>query len=163
MKPSIEIQGLEQVISRISRLPPEAIKEVLTDVSAYALTVLKQEPPQKYVTRAEAYGQTFQSEKQRRWFFAALSSGKISVPYHRTGRLSAAWEAKVSAHEVKFTNAAPSAPFVVGYAFQSRHEKLVGWKKVTDILSGPLSFLSSKFRAVVMDAYQKAIHKLQLG
>jgi len=162
MKPSIEVQGLEQVISRIRTLPDAAKKEVLTDVSGYALTVLKQEPAQKYVTRAAAYGQTFQSDRQRRWFFAALNSGKIQVPYHRTGALSAAWEAKVAANEVTFSNNAAGAQFVVGVP-QSRHEKLVGWKKVTDLLSGPLSFLSSKFRTVVETAYQKAIRRLQLG
>ncbi len=162
MNPSIEIQGLEQVISRIRTLPDEAKKEVLTDVSEYSLGVLREEPAQKYVTRQAAYGKTFQSDRMRSWFFAALSSGQISVPYHRTGALSHSWNAKISANEVIFSNAVPGASFVVGVQ-QSRHEQMVGWKKVTDQLAGPLSFLSSKFRAVVMDAYQKAIHKLQLG
>ncbi len=163
MNPSIEIQGLEQVISRIKSLPDAAKTEVLTDVSGYALTVLKEEPKPKYISRFAAYGKTFFSDRLRKWFFAALNAGRISVPYHRTGALSAGWKAGVSANEVKFTNAVPYAPFVVGFAFQSRHEKLVGWKKVTDLLTGPLSFMSSKFRNVVMTAYQKAIRKLQLG
>lgn len=162
MNPSIEVQGLEQVISRIKSLPDEAKKEVLTDVSAYALDVLKKEPPSRYVTRKAAYGRTFESDRQRGWFFAALKGGEIQVPYHRTHEMANSWTANVSASQVSFTNASPGVSFVMGQQ-QARQPKLVGWKKVTDILSGPLSFMSSKFRAVVAEAYQRAIRKLQLG
>lgn len=159
---SIEVQGLEQVMHRIKSLPPEARDEVLHDGAEYSLTVLRDEPPPKYVTRTAAYGQPFFTEKQRRWFFAALNSGEIDVPYHRTGGMKAGWGYQQMGYEVKFTNSKPGAQFVMG-AQQSRHEKLVGWKKVQDIIDGKLSFRSSKFRDVIMKAYQKAIRKLQLG
>jgi hypothetical protein len=159
---SIEVQGLEQVMHRIRSLPDAARDEVLHDGAEYSLEVLRDEPPPKYVTRTAAYGQPFQSDRQRRWFFAALNSGEISVPYHRTGEMKAGWNYHQAGFEVKFTNSAPGAQYVMG-AKQSRHEKLVGWKKAQDIVDGKLSFRSSRFRSVIMRAYQKAIRKLQLG
>lgn len=160
---SIEIQGLEQVISRIKSLPDESKKQVLNDVADYSLDILAEEPPQKYVTRQAAYGVTWFSTKQRGWFFANLRAGNISVPYHRTHALAHGWKADVSPSQVKFSNNVPGAPYVVGFAAQSRHEAMVGWPKVTDITSGKLSFKSSRFRDVVLKAYQKAIRKVQLG
>lgn len=34
----------------------------------------------------------FYSERQRRWFFAALNSGELELPYQRTGELGASWQ-----------------------------------------------------------------------
>ena len=161
--PSIEIQGLEQVISRIKSLPDEGKKQVLTDVAEYSLEVIKEYPPQKFVTRLAAYGKTFFSDKQRRWFFANLREGKISVPYHRTNGLANSWQATIGTDQVKFNTNYAAAPYVVGFAAQSRHEAAVGWKKVDEIVDGKLSFKSSKFRNVVTEAYQRAIRKLKLG
>jgi len=163
MADGIEIQGLDAVVSRLRSLPDESRQAVLLDVAAHSLDVLRaEEAPKKYVTRKAAYGQTFQSDKQRRWFFASLRSGAIKVPYGRTGGMLAAWEAQVGASEVVFTNKTPGAQYVIGDS-QSRHEKMVGWKTIRQTLDGKLSFRSSKFRDVVMKALQRAIRRLQLG
>jgi hypothetical protein len=162
---SIEMQGLEQLISRISSLPKEAKEQVVADVGAYSEKVLEEtQPNPRYVTRKRAYGRTFESDKQRRWFFAALREGRISVPYHRTGALGRGWKVSYqkSAGWATITNSVPYAPFVQGFD-QSRHEKLVGWKRLVDIIAGELSFRSSKFRTTCMTAVQKAIRKLRLG
>lgn len=159
----VEMRGLEQVVSRIKSLPPELRKQVVQDVGAYGLKVLEEEPPQRYVTRTQAYGVPFFSQRQRRWFFWAINNGEISVPYRRTHQMAKAWTFKASSEDGTFTNPASGAPFVYGVQTQSRHEKLVGWKTIKQFLDGPLSFRSSKFRAVVQEAYQKAIRKLRLG
>ena len=159
----VEMRGLEQVASRIKSLPPELSKDVIQEVGDYSLEVLKEEPPNKYVTRKAAYGQTFFTERQRRWFFANLNSGGIQVPYHRTHNMANAWRFTASSDSGLFRNAAKGAPYVYGETTQSRHEKMVGWKTIKQFLDGPLSFRSSKFRDAVQRAYQKAIRKLNLG
>jgi hypothetical protein len=161
---SIEQIGLEDVLWRIKSLPAEAQAEIVHDVGVYSLDVLeKKQPKQKYVTRKRAYGKSFFTRKQQRYFFWALKEGIIDVPYKRTGTLGRSWSVKYGGNSwATITNSAPYAPFVQGFD-QSRHEKLVGWKKLVDIINGELSFRSSKFRKVVMDAVQKAIRKLKLG
>ena len=159
---TIEIEGLQQVMHRIKSLPDAARDQVLHDVSEYSLEVIRDEPSQKYVTRTQAYGSPFSSDRQRRWFFASLADGSLNVPYHRTGKMSAGWEAHQMGAQVTFRNPTPGAQFVMGLQ-QSRHEKLVGWRKITDIVEKYLDFRNSKFRGIVMAAYQKTIRKLQLG
>ena len=53
---------------------------ITEDVGDYLVNVLRSYPPQNYVTRKAAYGQTFFSDKQRRWFFAALEAENYRYP-----------------------------------------------------------------------------------
>ena len=162
--PGIVIEGLTALLPKLRSLPSVLKEEVIKDVTDYSLEVLREEqPPQKYVTRKAAYGQTFQSDKQRRWFFAALDSGEINVPYRRTGQLAKSWQVSRSENGAVFTNKAPGASYVMGSPGQSRHEKMVGWKQIGNIVERQLSGMSSKFRTVLATAYQKAIRKLRLG
>ena len=154
--------GIDQVVSRINSLPPVLKDEVLDEVGEYGLSVLRKEPRQKYVTRKAAYGKTFFTDRQRRWFFWALSNGNINVPYRRTGSMSASWRMTRSENSVRYSNAAPGVNFVMG-AEQSRHEKMVGWKKADDTIASQLTFRSSKFRTAVSRAYQAAIRKIKIG
>jgi hypothetical protein len=52
-------------------------------------------PAQEHLTRKEVYGSSFQSDKQRKWFFAALRSGELTVPYQRIGVLAASWVSEI--------------------------------------------------------------------
>ena len=45
----------------------------------------------KYPGRQSSGPQQWKSERQRRWFFAALRRGEIQVPYRRTGKLGQSW------------------------------------------------------------------------
>jgi hypothetical protein len=165
---SIEVEGLEQLQWRINSLPDQAKAEILDAVSSYSLEVLRKEQPSyRHVTRARAYGmqrggEGWFSDKQRRYVMAKIRSGEIRIPYNRTGRLVHGWAATRTTERVTFGNAVPYAPYVIGFAAQSRHERLVGWKTITDTMR-KLSFQSAPFRKACMDAVQKAIRKLQLG
>ena len=162
---SIEQIGLEDVIWRIKSLPPELQHQIITEVGEYAVKVLSEkQPPPRYVSRRRAYGKSFFTKKQQRYFFWALKNGIIDVPYKRTGRLAEGWSVQHGQGKgwATIVNSTPYAPFVQGFD-QSRHEKLVGWKRLVDIVAGELSFRSSRFRKIVMDAVQKAIRKLNLG
>lgn len=67
---------------------------------------------------------TFVSDKQRRFFFAALRQGSIQVPYRRTGTLGRKWTSKVTFTDndvMGFAgNTAPYAPLVQGFGTQAR-------------------------------------------
>jgi ribosomal protein S7 len=166
MPNSIEVQGLESLASRIKSLPEEGKRQVFEDVSVYGLEVLRQQEsqtPKNYVTRAAAYGKPFFTDKQRRYFFAALRDGSIQVPYSRRNRIGNGWSVEIAGDFVIFKNSLSWATYVIGFAGQSRHERMVGWRNIQDYVENKLSFKSSTFRTVVMTAFQKAIRKLNLG
>lgn len=83
----IDVQGIEETRAMLRKLPPEVQSAVVADVTKFLLNVFKSYPPQKYVSRAEAYPDAFTetgvgpgwfSDKQRRWFFANL--GDMNLP-----------------------------------------------------------------------------------
>ena len=87
----IEILGLDTLIDVIGQLQAmtvardameEAVERVRTQIAVY--------PPPPH-----GYRMVWKSEKQRRWFFAALREGQIVVPYRRTGRLGQRWTTEV--------------------------------------------------------------------
>lgn len=91
---SIQVTGLESILPKIRSLPDKCIHQVLDDAEGYSLDVIrKEQPPYKYVSRKAAYGRSFFSDKQRRYFFAALKDGRIDTPYRRTGTLRGSWSA----------------------------------------------------------------------
>ena len=163
----------EQVASRIGHLPKAYIAEVMDELGEYAVDVLKAEQPKrKYVTRMAAYGKTWFSLKQKRWFMWAVSAGKIPGwvmtkdgprgQYIRSGKMAEQW--KFTATDNSFVLSNPTAAaFYTMVEQQSRHEALVGWKKALKILQGALSFKSSKFRRAVEVAYHRALRKVKLG
>ena len=164
----ITIRGADQIMSRIRSLPDETRKQIYEDVGEYGLTVIREYPKQRSVSRAQAYpnapaGPGWFSDKQRKYVMAKIRRGDIKVPYSRTQTLANSWKATATKDDLVFSNMQKYAPYVMGNAAQSNHEKLVGWKKIVDIIDGKLSFKSSKFRDVVMSATQSAIRKLKLG
>lgn len=98
---------------------------------------LRKEPPNKFVTRASAYGDVstdgappgYFSMKQFR-YVAAITDG-FTKKYDRTHTISQSWEYHETNSQwdrVNIQNNAPGADYVVGDG-QSRHEALVGWRK----------------------------------
>lgn len=107
-------------------------------------------PPYKVVSRERAYGQTFQTEKQRRWFFWAKASGLIN-PWtnQRTGAMANAWRADpTGANAWRISNPTEAAKWTMGNATQANQPNLVGWRKVSEVLStninGAIRFASQK-------------------
>lgn len=58
--------------------------------------------------------QPFVSDKQRRWFFANLRSGALSVPYERTYRLQRGWQPFRTSTGAEVRNDVPYAGMVMG-------------------------------------------------
>jgi len=78
----ITVDGLDEAIRKLNydegQLGAEMANAVADDV---VIPRLREYPP------ASGRPQPFKSAKARRFFFAALRSGAISVPYRRTGEL----------------------------------------------------------------------------
>lgn len=156
----VEVQGLDEFEAKLKKLPVEVQDFVVDDVSKYYINVFKAEqPPQNYVTRKAAYGVTFFTARQRRWFFAALREGLIDVPYKRTQALRNAWRQVGEGARSFIANDRPGAPFVVGDETQSRHEKLVGWFRAGELMEKRLP----RALKIADAAVKKAIRKLGLG
>ena len=155
----IDVIGPKEVQAKLAKLPEAAQDAGVDEANAYLLNVVRTYPPRASVSRAQAYGQTFQSDKQRRWFFAALNSGEISVPYRRTQDLSRSWHILGQGKKSILVNESPYAHFVQQKETQANMMRLIGWKAVEDIVQERMAKILEKFDAGV----KKAIHKLGLG
>lgn len=76
--------------------------------------------------------QPFKTDRSRRWFFWALRSGLISVPYTRTGLLANSWSAHVSGWSGDLRNSAAHAGLVVGDEQVSYHRP--NWWLAEDVV-----------------------------
>lgn len=82
--------------------------------------------------------QPFKTDKQRRFFFAALADGRIRVPYQRTNRLGKGWRAGVTMTGGGLTitvgNTTAHAPYVQGSQQAGYHRG--NWKTVSELSQG---------------------------
>jgi len=129
---SISIPELPQAQRRLAKLPKELHAEALNSAVKFLLSErgLGWYPRRRSVTRKRAYGKTFFTDRQRRWFWWALRSGKISVPYRRTMGMRKAWNVVGSGDSIRLVNATRAAVYTIGNQTQSAHERLVGWHTV---------------------------------
>jgi hypothetical protein len=155
----VELLGVKELEAKLNKLPIEVADVALGEVQDYMINVLRMYPPKNYVTRKAAYGQTFQSDKQRRWFFWALNSGAINVPYQRSQTLSQGWHKVRSGLTGHIVNYTPYAVYVMGENKQSKHEAMVGWQKVSAIVKERMD----KINKIIDEAAKKAIRKLGLS
>jgi hypothetical protein len=130
----IDIKGIDELSAKFDKLPPAVQDSVVDDVTEYMLNVLREYPPQKSVSRKQAYGRTFQSRRQQRWFFANLNAGKISVPHKRTQGVRRDWRQIDKGADSIIVNENPGALWTMDNQQQARLNALVGWKKVGDVL-----------------------------
>ena len=92
------------------------------------LAIKKDVPGYRYVSRKAAYGKTFFSDKQRRWFFKNRMWEKI--PYQRTHVLENSWEMIGSGANLTIRNQDPAAEWAYSEG-QARQLEMVGWRRVS--------------------------------
>jgi hypothetical protein len=109
----------------------QVLHQTQADVAKFLQVKMQDYPPQKRVTRMQAFGKTFFSAKQRRYFFWALHNGNIKVPYHRTDELRRGWRIITAGNATTLTNAVPYAPLVQERNRQSRMQTIIGWRTVS--------------------------------
>lgn len=158
----VDITGIEQIKAKLDAMPEAVADAGVEAANEYLRGVLQRYPPQKDVTRASAYPEVggWFSDRQRRWFFANLREGNISVPYVRTNRLSNAWKLYGQGKTQIIANESPGAQYVQGVwkGEQSRHENKVGWKGVNVIIEERLKQIVGAFTV----GANKALKKLKL-
>ena len=107
-------------------------------------------PPYNQVSRTQAYGQPFSSDRQRRWFFAALGRGEINPGFpRRTGEMQRGWDLKQNGTRWSIANSSEAAKWTMGDDTQARQPGLVGWRRVSDVVRSNLKGAFKHATAVV--------------
>ena len=153
----IRVEGLPELLKRITDL--QQLRPVKLAVRTAALHVkgkVAVYPQQRRMTRASVYGSTFVSDKQRRYFFAALKRGEIEVPYRRgespkSETLGRRWTVNITNNGMRAVigNNASYGPLVMDQDRQSVFMKAVGWRTVQEIVEDE--------RATVMEVIRRGI------
>jgi hypothetical protein len=130
----VSIRGIEEWKSFLASIP-RGVKGIATRAFAeYVLGDsnhgLRHPAAYKYVSRKSAYGRTFFSLKQQRWFFASGAR----VGNFRTGRLMAGWHIQGSAEtRLYLINSVPYAGYVIGNS-QAAQPRKVGWRTAYEVV-----------------------------
>ena len=156
----IDIEGLPTLLERLGRVGKgEAWKEGTQAVAKFLRTTMQKYPSPRYVSRKQAYGVTFFSDKQRRYFFAALKSGAISVPYTRTRELMQSWKIEPwGKWDYIVVNGSMHAVYTQDDDNRSRMAKMIGWKTVSEIVER----YSDKIGRIMAETVRNAIRKIGL-
>jgi hypothetical protein len=150
------VDGIPELQAILNNLPQDIQDAAVDEINKYLVNVMQSgQPSPNYVTRKAAYGVTFFTEKQRRWFFANLNSGGINVPYRRTQGLRNSWKIEGSGARSFIINDAPGAGYVMGDDTQSRHEKMVGWPTVGKLIDKSMARINKILEAVANKIMRK--------
>lgn len=137
----IVLQGDRALLQKLERLGRrDLLNAVLTAGGLYLRRRFATYPPKRRPTRASVYGRAFQSDRQRKYFFAALRDGRLEVPYRRgmspgSETLGKRWAVYSKSMEVVAVgNNASYARRVQSLQDQSLYMRAVGWVPVETTL-----------------------------
>lgn len=136
---AIDILGDKELAAKLNGLPLKVGNRAVDEVSKYLINVYKTYPPFKHVARKTAYGgDGFFSDKQRRWFFAALRRGAIPTPgaKNRTQTFSQGWKQILPGQGMSsiIANETSYGPYLMDKSRRARLSKLAGWQTMEEIL-----------------------------
>ena len=142
MEVRFKIRNIEKIQTYLKTVPYGALRVALKAITEYVIGNeshgLKHPDPYRYVTRKSAYGVTFFTEKQRRWFWA--NGGPDMIGNNRTGRSTDAWQyTEVTPYSYTITNPEPGAYWTRDDYGQARQPGKVGWRKVTDVIAANMA------------------------
>ena len=143
---------LNSIALNMRRIALDTIAQYLVGDDRHGLTHY---PPYKYVSRKKAYGQTFVSDKQRKYVMAMIKQGVITPGVsQRTGKQANSWEIKEGANSGRRTiiNTAPGSMYTMGNNTQANQPRLVGWRTMKEVIE-------SNMRGAIRSA-QQAINRL---
>lgn len=162
MPAGIRIEGVEHLLAKLKSL--EELKPVtgaLLAGGAHVAGKFKEYPGQTRLTREAVYGTPFKSEKQRRYFFAALARGEIEVPYRRgsspgSRNMKQGWTVQaLTPLSVEIGNNAPYAQIVHGAGRQSRFMAALGWRTDKQIVDAERATVAGYVQAVIRREIEK--------
>lgn len=142
MPESPRIEGLAELIRKVETLQQmTAVQGALLEGGALVKTGMQQYPPQAHLSRKAVYGQSFQTDRQRKFFFYALKHGLIQVPYRRgqspgSRNLKQQWSVIASngGLTVEIGNVTPYGPLVQGSELQTGFARATGWQTDKQVL-----------------------------
>ena len=144
MNISFKIRNLDKVKKYLASLPRGVTFVALKAISEWLVgdsqSGLRHPEPYKFVTRKSAYGFSFFTDKQRRWFFWALHSGKINPGQNnRTGKSAEAWtftpQEKGKNYSFRLVNDTAGGYWTRSDKYQARQLGKVGWWKVAKVVA----------------------------
>ena len=151
----LEAEGIDELMAKLDRLPPEAQDETIEEVNQYLLNVLKAYPPYKHVPFKVAYGKWF-SEKQRRYVMARISEGTITPGQpSRTQQFRNNWDVLGYGRNSMIVNDTPYGPYLVGDNEQARMPEKIGWEKLSMTIKDRMSQIIRRAEAGVKNAINK--------
>jgi hypothetical protein len=110
---------VKEALDALARVADPAVKQRMAErIDREVLTGALAQYPQP--SRAK---QAFASDASRRFFFAALRSGRITVPYRRTGGLGANWGRVPSSDGLTLRSTMPYGAMVRSVQEQARYFK----------------------------------------
>lgn len=121
----IVVEGAENIMKKFDEIRP-AVSDALLAGAIHVKGKISTYPPQTHPTRKSVYGSSFQSERQRRWFFAV---GIYQTPYARTSNLAKRWTiwSSMDGFTQIVGNNTSYGPYVQGAGAQSLYHKAQGW------------------------------------
>lgn len=134
-----EIRGIDELIAYIKTVPHGAVKVSLDALADWFIGSpkhgLRHAPSYRYISRKKAYGESFVSDKQRRWFWA--NGGPDMIGNNRSGATENGWYKKPSngGYGIDLGNKALGAYWTQDNEGQAAQPALVGWRKVMQNIS----------------------------
>lgn len=135
------LSALTQLVLSQSNRGRATLRSATMAGALTALSFIKPYPEANRPSRSSVYGQTWKSEKQRRYFFFALRHGLIQVPYRRgispgSQRLGRSWAAKqLTDTSVAIGTNVTYARMVKDEGAQTKYMKAVGWTTIQQDLA----------------------------
>lgn len=126
MAATIKITGLDEALRALSISNREIVQHV---GKAAALSMIGFVKPYPSPSRKP---QPFTTPKQRRYFFAALRDGRISVPYRRSFDLQDAWSFEITDGGADVTNSSAHAAYTINKETQAGYHKGT-WKTTEEL------------------------------
>ena len=148
MNATIEVIGLEELRRKLTRA---GAHNALVPEMSRALERIRA-PLVKYPPKPTFQGHaTWMTPKQRRWFFANLRAGNITVPYRRTGKLGQGWTSRVTSDAVGLEGTVGNA---LGHTYgryvqdKARQAKIHQgrWSTVQDVTNRVLPTITAGFQ-----------------
>jgi len=129
----MQMRGLDSIKKLLEETPQGTKGAALEAAAKYIIGNnrhgRKNYPAFKCITRKSAYGQTFVSDKQRRYVMMQIKAGKIDpgAP-HRTGNYQRSWEMRGSGTQTRIVGELPHS------SWPDRLAKKVGWRAIEEII-----------------------------
>lgn len=113
----ITITGLAEAMRGLGLVAQDLESEAAKRAALETIAIAKPEPA------ASRNRQPFKTAKSRKFFFAALRSGQLTVPYRRSHSLQDAWAWQPAPGGAQVTNASPHADVTIVKATRSAYHK----------------------------------------